>query len=155
MYKTGIDELSGIPTLDLRGAALTDYQLLVKRGFDLLLGGLVLILSLPIMGVVALAIWLIDGGPVLFVQKRVGENGRLFNMYKFRTMVINAEELQAQIDHEDENGNLTHKTVHDSRVTWLGYHLRRLSLDELPQLLNVVMGTMSMVGPLSRIALPC
>ena len=147
LYKTDIEDFAGIPMLDLRAAALSDYQLLVKRGFDLFFGLIALLLALPLMGLIALAIWLDDGAPILFVQKRVGENGRIFDMYKFRTMVKNAEKLQPLVQYEDENGNLIHKTVNDPRVTRVGRYLRRLSLDELPQLFNVVMGAMSLVGP--------
>ncbi len=99
------------------------------------------------MALSALMIHLEDGAPVLFRQKRVGENGRLFDMLKFRTMVRNAEQLQGQVEKRDENGNLIHKTKDDPRVTRVGRLLRRLSLDELPQLFNVLAGTMSLVGP--------
>ena len=147
LYRTDIEDFAGIPMLDLRAAALSDYQLLVKRGFDLLFGLLALIFVLPLMGIIALTIWIEDGRPVLFIQKRVGENGRIFDMYKFRTMVKDAEKLKAQVERLDENGNLIHKTESDPRVTRFGQILRRLSLDELPQLFNVVMGSMSLVGP--------
>ena len=147
LYKTDIEDFAGIPMLDLRAAALSDYQLLVKRSFDLVLGLAALLLALPLMGVIALLIWLNDGRPVLFLQKRVGENGRLFNMYKFRTMVKNAESLRSLVEHVDADGNFVHKTENDPRVTRLGRFLRRYSLDELPQLFNVVGGTMSLVGP--------
>jgi exopolysaccharide biosynthesis polyprenyl glycosylphosphotransferase len=133
--------------LDLRAGALSDYQLLVKRGFDLVCGLLALLLTLPVMGLIALVIWLEDGSPILFRQKRVGENGRIFEMYKFRTMVKDAEKLQAQVEKKDENGNLIHKTGDDPRVTRAGRFLRRFSLDELPQFFNIVMGSMSLVGP--------
>ena len=82
-----------------------------------------------------------------FRQKRVGENGRLFEMLKFRTMVRNAEKLQSEVEKRDSDGNLIHKTKDDPRVTRVGRLLRRLSLDELPQLFNVIAGTMSLVGP--------
>ncbi len=147
LYKTNIEDLGGIPTLDLRAAALSDFQLLVKRGFDLLIGTLALMVSLPLMGVVAMAVWLDDGKPVLFKQERVGENGRIFSMYKFRTMVKKAEQMQTKIEKMDQNGNLVHKREDDPRITRLGRFLRRYSLDELPQLFNVVLGNMSLVGP--------
>jgi exopolysaccharide biosynthesis polyprenyl glycosylphosphotransferase len=147
LYKTDIEDFAGIPMLDLRAGALSDYQLLVKRGFDLVCGLLALLLTLPVMGLIALVIWLEDGSPILFRQKRVGENGRIFEMYKFRTMVKDAEKLQAQVEKKDENGNLIHKTGDDPRVTRAGRFLRRFSLDELPQFFNIVMGSMSLVGP--------
>jgi exopolysaccharide biosynthesis polyprenyl glycosylphosphotransferase len=147
LYKTGIEDFAGIPMLDLRAAALSDYQLLVKRGFDLFFGSIALLLTFPAMGLIALAIWLDDKGPIFFRQKRVGENGRVFEMYKFRTMVKDAENLQTIVERKDEDGNLIHKTEYDPRVTRSGQFLRRFSLDELPQFFNVVMGTMSLVGP--------
>ena len=147
LYKTDIEDFAGIPMLDLRAAALSDYQLLVKRSFDLLLGTVALLLTLPLMGLIALVIWLDDGSPILFCQKRAGENGRVFDMYKFRTMVKDAEILRELVEKEDENGNLIHKTENDPRVTRVGRFLRRFSLDELPQFFNVVTGSMSLVGP--------
>jgi exopolysaccharide biosynthesis polyprenyl glycosylphosphotransferase len=147
LYKTDIEDFAGIPMLDLRAAALSDYQLLVKRGFDLFFGSLALVLTLPIMGLIAIVIWLDDGSPIIFRQKRVGENGRIFDMYKFRTMVKDAEKLKELVEQKDENGNLIHKTENDPRVTRTGRFLRRFSLDELPQFFNVVMGSMSLVGP--------
>lgn len=147
LYKTDIEDFAGIPMLDLRAGALSDYQLLIKRGFDLVCGLIALLLTLPVMAAIALVIWLDDGSPILFRQKRVGENGRIFEMYKFRTMVKDAEKLQALVEQKDEDGNLIHKTENDPRVTRTGRFLRRFSLDELPQLFNIVMGTMSLVGP--------
>jgi exopolysaccharide biosynthesis polyprenyl glycosylphosphotransferase len=147
LYRTGIEDFAGIPMLDLRAAALSDYQLLVKRGFDLFFGSIALLLALPLIGIISLAIWLDDGRPVLFVQKRVGENGRIFDIYKFRTMVKDAEKMRSLVEQKDGNGNLIHKTDNDPRVTRIGRFLRRFSLDELPQFFNVVMGTMSLVGP--------
>jgi len=147
LYKTDIEDFAGIPMLDLRAAALSDYQLLVKRGFDLFFGVFALLLTLPVMGIIALVIWIEDGRPIIFRQERVGENGRIFEMYKFRTMVKEADKLRALVEQKDENGNLIHKKEDDPRVTRVGRFLRRFSLDELPQLFNIVMGSMSLVGP--------
>jgi len=133
--------------LDLRASAIDDYQRMMKRAFDIFLSFLALVLMLPLMGILALVILLDDGSPVLFRQKRVGENGRLFEILKFRTMVRNAENLQIQVEKQDTNGNLIHKTKDDPRVTRSGHFLRRFSLDELPQLFNILAGTMSIVGP--------
>jgi lipopolysaccharide/colanic/teichoic acid biosynthesis glycosyltransferase len=118
-----------------------------KRIFDLLLGFLALILTFPLMALSALMIYLEDGFPIIFRQTRVGRNGCLFEIYKFRTMIKNAEQLQGQVEQRDSHGNLIHKTKGDPRVTRVGRILRRLSLDELPQLFNVLAGTMSLVGP--------
>jgi exopolysaccharide biosynthesis polyprenyl glycosylphosphotransferase len=147
LYRTDIEDFAGIPMLDLRASAIDDYQRMMKRAFDVCFGLLSLIPVLPVMSALALLILLEDGAPVLFRQKRVGENGRLFEMLKFRTMVRNAEALRNQVEKVDENGNLIHKTRDDPRVTRVGRLLRRFSLDELPQLFNILAGTMSLVGP--------
>lgn len=147
LYKTGIEDFAGIPMLDLRASAIDDYQRMTKRVFDVVLSVIGLILTTPLLALISLCIFLEDGRPVLFHQKRVGENGRLFTMYKFRTMVKNAEDLRETVEKKDDNGNLIHKSRHDNRVTRVGRVLRRFSLDELPQLFNILHGTMSMVGP--------
>jgi exopolysaccharide biosynthesis polyprenyl glycosylphosphotransferase len=147
LYKTAIETFADIPMLDLRASAIDDYQLLVKRIFDFVLSTIGLLLVSPLMLIISLAILLEDGQPILFRQKRVGENGRIFSMLKFRTMVKNAEELKSQVEHLDTEGNVIHKTRHDPRVTRVGRLLRRFSLDEFPQLFNILNGTMSLVGP--------
>ncbi len=147
LHQARVEDFLNIPMLDLRAAALTENQRMLKRGFDLLVCLLVLIPLMPILLLSALLIWLDDGPPILFKQKRVGENGRIFTMYKFRTMVKNAEQMQSQVEQTDENGNVIHKRPDDPRVTRAGRILRRLSIDEFPQLFNVMRGTMSLVGP--------
>ncbi len=147
LHQARVEDFLNIPMLDLRAPALSESQRLVKRAFDLVLCLLLLIPLTPVMLVRALMIWLDDGPPIFFKQKRVGENGRIFTMYKFRTMVKNAEKLQAQVSQVDENGNLIHKRRDDPRVTHAGRILRRLSIDEFPQFFNVMRGTMSLVGP--------
>ena len=147
LYRTDIEDFAGIPMLDLRASAIDDYQRMIKRAFDLFVGLFTLMPALPLMALSALMVFLEDGPPVLFRQRRVGENGRLFEMLKFRTMVKNAEQLQALVEKRDLDGNLIHKAKDDPRVTRVGRLLRRLSLDELPQLFNVLAGTMSLVGP--------
>ena len=137
----------GIPMFDLRAPALSEVQRLIKRAFDIVLSLLALIPILPLMAIISLVILLDDGRPIFFRQKRVGENGRLFAMYKFRSMVKNAEQLQSQVEQKDENGNIIHKRRDDPRVTRVGRLLRRFSLDELPQIFNVLRGTLSLVGP--------
>jgi exopolysaccharide biosynthesis polyprenyl glycosylphosphotransferase len=147
LYKTDIEDFAGVPMLDLRAPALTEYQRLVKRAFDLFFGSLVLLPALPIMALISLGIWIFEGRPVFFVQKRVGENGRIFEVYKFRTMVKNADQITSAVEKTDFEGNIIHKHADDPRVTGIGRFLRRFSLDEFPQLFNVVRGTMSLVGP--------
>ncbi len=147
LYRTDIESVAGIPMLDLRASAIDDYQRTVKRTFDIVAGLLALPFALPWMALSAILIFIEDGNPVLFHQQRVGENGRLFEMLKFRTMVKNAEQLKGQVEKRDADGNLIHKSKNDPRITRTGRLLRRLSLDELPQLFNVLAGTMSLVGP--------
>lgn len=147
LHKAVVEEFAGIPMLDLRAPALNDYQRMVKRAFDLAISLFLLPPSLLIMIVIALAIRLEGAGPILFSQQRVGENGRLFWMHKFRTMVPDAEQLRHMVERVDEKGNLIHKMMDDPRVTRVGRFLRRTSLDELPQLFNVLTGNMSLIGP--------
>jgi exopolysaccharide biosynthesis polyprenyl glycosylphosphotransferase len=147
LHKAVIDEFAGIPMLDLRAPALTDYQRMTKRAFDLAVTIFILPVVLILMGLIALAIRIEGPGPILFRQKRVGENGRLFEMLKFRTMLPNAEELRHLVERLDEDGHLIHKTVTDPRITRVGHLLRQTSLDELPQIINILKGDMSLVGP--------
>jgi exopolysaccharide production protein ExoY len=124
---------------------------LAKRAIDVVLAGLLLLLSAPIMLLVAASIRLLMGGPVVFGHNRVGHRGRHFVCYKFRTMASNAEELlqrhlAANPDAARE-WRATHKLASDPRVTALGHILRKSSLDELPQLFNVLRGDMSLIGP--------
>lgn len=144
---THVENLAGLSLLDLRSPALDEYSRIIKRAFDLIISALALILVSPIMLLVALVILIIDGRPVLFLQDRVGENNRIFKIIKFRTMVRDADKMRAQVEFIDENGNMIHKSRNDPRVTPLGRLLRTLSLDELPQLINVIIGDMSIVGP--------
>lgn len=147
LHHASAEEFAGIPMLDLRAPALNDYQRAIKRIFDVVITLLGMPFALPLMGIIALAIQLESRGPVLFTQDRAGENGHTFKMWKFRTMVENAESLRHLVERKDENGRLIHKSAEDPRVTPLGKFLRRLSLDELPQLFNILHGQMSLVGP--------
>jgi len=118
---------------------------------DIALALTAIVLLSPIILIVALAIRLSEGGPVMFSQKRLGFNGREFDCYKFRTMVTNAEERLAQLLENDPEAALewrkNQKLVNDPRITTLGHILRKSSLDELPQLINILRGDMSCVGP--------
>ena len=122
-------------------------QLISKRVFDLSVCLLVLPVALVLMALVALAIRIDSPGPIVFVQQRTGRDGRRFSMYKFRTMVANAEELKASLAHLNILTPPDFKIPEDPRITKVGRFLRRTSLDELPQLVNVVRGDMSLVGP--------
>ncbi|HWC69300.1 MAG TPA: sugar transferase [Acidimicrobiales bacterium] len=118
-----------------------------KRALDLVILALATPLVLPILAVVALLVRLDSPGPVIFTQYRTGRHGRRFKMYKFRTMVENAEELKASLAHLNILPAPDFKIVDDPRITRIGRFLRKTSLDELPQLLNVVRGEMTLVGP--------
>ena len=147
LHQAGLADFAGVPMLDLRAPVLSEYQRQVKRLFDLIVTVVLLIPALPLMGVLALLIWVFDGRPILFKQKRAGENGRLFTIYKFRTMLPNADENLFKSAETDLHGNILHKHRNDPRITSLGRILRRFSLDELPQLFNILSGSMSLVGP--------
>ena len=123
-----------------------EYQI-AKRIFDVSLSLLALPLLLPLMVGCALLIWLDNPGPVLFKQPRTGKGGYRFRMYKFRTMVTNAEELKQKYAHLNELTWPDFKITNDPRVTRVGRILRKTSLDELPQIFNVLKGQMSLVGP--------
>jgi exopolysaccharide biosynthesis polyprenyl glycosylphosphotransferase len=121
--------------------------MLLKGAFDRVLGTLLLIVAAPLMVAVALAVRLDDRGPVLFRQTRIGVGGEEFTMLKFRSMVPDAENHLPALSHGSDGNALLFKLRQDPRVTRVGAVLRRLSLDELPQLINVVRGDMSLVGP--------
>lgn len=122
--------------------------LVVKRLFDLLFVLLALPFWLPLMGLISLVIKLqAPGAPVFFIQKRTGKGGKRFDMYKFRTMVPNAEELKQKYMHLNELQWPDFKISHDPRITPTGRFLRQTSLDEIPQLINIFTGDMSLVGP--------
>ncbi|MBO9324991.1 MAG: sugar transferase [Roseiflexus sp.] len=119
-----------------------------KRIMDLTLSLLAIPIVLPLFAIIALAIKIESpGGPVIFTQNRTGKSGRRFKMYKFRTMVPNAEELKKQLAHLNELQWPDFKITNDPRVTRVGKFLRKTSLDELPQIINVIRGDMSLVGP--------
>ena len=147
LYRTVTEDFAGLPLLDLRAAALDDYERTVKRAFDLAFGAAALILAAPFLALAAVLILCFDGRPIFYMHNRVGENGRLFRMYKFRTMIVNADRMRPLAEARDTQGHLVHKARDDPRITSLGRILRRFSIDELPQLLNVLRGEMSLVGP--------
>ena len=118
-----------------------------KRAIDIIGAGSGLLLLSPVIAIVACAVKFTSKGPIFFSQKRVGKNGKLFDMYKFRSMVVNAEELKEKLAHQNEMSGPMFKMKDDPRVTKVGKFIRKTSLDELPQLWNVLKGDMSLVGP--------
>ena len=147
LHRASVEELAGIPMLNLRAPALSEYQRMTKRAFDVLVTLVSMIAALPAMGIIALLVRLTSPGPIFYRAKRAGENGRIFEMLKFRTMVHNADQLLSQVAMQDPQGNTIFKVQDDPRVTPLGRFLRKTSMDELPQLFNVLRGDMSLVGP--------
>jgi len=137
----------GAPLFELRPPVLTGFDWAVKRTFDLGVSALVLVLGLPLWLLIALAIKLDSRGPVFFVDTRIGVGEREFGMLKFRTMVAEAPTLQADLEAENEAGGALFKIRDDPRVTRVGRVLRRFSLDEIPQIVNVLEREMSLVGP--------
>jgi exopolysaccharide biosynthesis polyprenyl glycosylphosphotransferase len=124
-----------------------DHRLMIKRATDVVVAVIALALAAPVLVLIAIAIKLTSPGPVFFLQERYGWRKRRFRMIKFRTMVSDAEALQASLEARNEAGGPVFKIRDDPRVTRLGRFLRKTSLDELPQLWNVLRGDMSLVGP--------
>jgi len=137
----------GVPLFELRPPAFVGIDWFVKRAFDLVVSGLVLLAGLPLWLGIAAMLKLTSRGPVLFRDRRVGLGEQQFGMLKFRTMYADAAGLQAELEASNEADGPLFKIREDPRVTPLGAVLRRLSLDEIPQLWNVLKGDMSLVGP--------
>jgi exopolysaccharide biosynthesis polyprenyl glycosylphosphotransferase len=146
-FRTRMDELLGFPVIRLRASAIEGRARISKRLLDLVITIPMLMLCLPFLPLVALIIRLDSPGPALFKQERVGENCCPFKVWKIRTMVKNADDLLPEVMRETLNGQIIHKQPNDPRVTRIGRLLRRFSLDELPQMWNVLKGEMSWVGP--------
>jgi exopolysaccharide biosynthesis polyprenyl glycosylphosphotransferase len=141
------DDLHGVKVMGVRRFDLTRSSAAVKRAFDLLFASIGLLLVSPLMIVIAVAIKLDTQGPLFFRQLRVGRHGQRFPMFKFRTMIPDAEALKDSLRHRNEAEDGLFKITDDPRVTRVGRLLRKTALDELPQLLNVLRGEMSLVGP--------
>jgi exopolysaccharide biosynthesis polyprenyl glycosylphosphotransferase len=150
--RTTIRPTAGLTLLHVDHPQLTGPRLVVKEIFDRAIAGLALVLLSPLFGLVAMAIRLSDAGPALFTQTRVGKDGRTFKIYKFRTMVVDAEKRLAELRLSNDSDGVLFKMRRDPRITAIGGRLRKWSVDELPQLINVFRGEMSLVGP--RPALP-
>ncbi|MCP3137198.1 exopolysaccharide biosynthesis polyisoprenyl-phosphate hexose-1-phosphate transferase EpsZ [Pyxidicoccus xibeiensis] len=123
------------------------HQMAMKRLFDICVSAVALWMLLPLLAFVALAVKLTSKGPIFFKQLRVGQNGKSFYMLKFRSMVVNAEELKAKLAAQNEMSGPVFKMKNDPRITGIGRFIRKFSIDELPQFINVLRGEMSIVGP--------
>jgi exopolysaccharide biosynthesis polyprenyl glycosylphosphotransferase len=141
-----VDDVEGVTVLGVNPPILSRSSRILKRTLDLTVAAVVLVLSAPLLGIIALAIKLDSRGPVFFKQRRVGRGGRPFCLYKFRTMVDGAESQTDELFGGSEDANWL-KLEHDPRITRVGRMLRHFSLDELPQFLNIFKGEMSLVGP--------
>lgn len=142
-----VESVANVPILHVDQIRLIGWKAAVKRVLDLAIVLLLGVLSLPVLLLAILAVRLDDGGPVFFVQRRVGKDGRLFRLYKFRTMVVDAEDRLKDLQELNEAGQHFFKIREDPRVTRVGRFLRKWSIDEIPQFWNVIRGDMSMVGP--------
>lgn len=142
-----ITELGGIPLISIKQVRISAFTRLLKRAIDVVFSACVLLLVAPLMGLIALVIKLDSPGPVLFRQVRVGKGGKPFILYKFRSMIVDAEEQKELLRGLNQADGPIFKMKEDPRVTRLGRWLRRLSWDELPQFFNVLRGDMSLVGP--------
>lgn len=147
LVQANVEMLGSFPLIGLRDPLIRGLPRMFKRAFDIIISIIFIILSAPIMAAVSIAIRFDSAGPILFRQIRVGENNKPFEMLKFRTMVADAERrMMEKLEDAGEN-DIVHKHADDPRVTKVGRFLRRYSLDELPQLFNVLKGEMSLVGP--------
>jgi exopolysaccharide biosynthesis polyprenyl glycosylphosphotransferase len=149
---TAIEYIGPFPTIHLHRGRTREFGLAVKRSFDIVVSLFALILLSPLLAAIAIVVKLDGDGPVFYGAERIGKKGRVFRCFKFRTMVQDADNRRAALMHMNERDGVLFKVTNDPRVTRAGRVLRKYSLDELPQLLNVLKGDMSIVGPRPPIA---
>lgn len=142
-----VDDVEGIPLLDVGHVELSRFNMVMKRAFDLFVGGFCFLLFLPVLAVMAIVIKLDSKGPVFFRQERMGRGGKSFMILKFRSMEAGADALREELAEQNEYSGPMFKMQRDPRVTRVGGFIRRWSIDELPQIINVMKGDMSLVGP--------
>jgi exopolysaccharide biosynthesis polyprenyl glycosylphosphotransferase len=153
LTRVDVEDLGGVPLIGVHDVTISRSALMMKRVFDILGAAVGLLLAAPFMALVALAIRLDSPGPILFTQDRVGLGGRTFRIFKFRSMHIGADADREALEDLNEADGPLFKIRDDPRLTRVGRFLRRTSMDELPQLFNVLRGDMSLIGP--RPPLPC
>jgi exopolysaccharide biosynthesis polyprenyl glycosylphosphotransferase len=146
-WNSPIEYIGQFPTIPLHSGHVPEMGLVLKRGMDLLLAALTLAILAPLLVLIAAAIKLDSDGPILYLSERIGKKGCVFRCVKFRTMVSDAEKRKAELAHMNERDGVLFKISKDPRITRLGRFLRKYSLDELPQFINVLRGDMSIVGP--------
>jgi exopolysaccharide biosynthesis polyprenyl glycosylphosphotransferase len=146
-WNSPIEYIGQFPTIPLHCGHVPEVGLFIKRLIDVLLSGVALIMLLPLLLIVSIAVKLDSRGPIFYSSERIGKRGRVFKCTKFRTMVRDAEKRRADVMHMNERDGVLFKISNDPRITTVGRFLRKYSLDELPQFLNVLKGDMSIVGP--------
>jgi exopolysaccharide biosynthesis polyprenyl glycosylphosphotransferase len=147
LARSSAEDLHGEPLITHYSNSLDGWPVFIKRLVDIMASALLILLVSPILLAAAILIKLTSPGPIFFVQKRLGRNKRRFDVYKFRTMVADAEARMREIEHLNEVSGPVFKIKNDPRITPIGRFLRKTSIDELPQLFNVLRGEMSLVGP--------
>ncbi len=147
LVSSEVELLGNLLLIGIREPVIKGHRRFAKRVLDLAVSVVVLIVAWPLLLLIAIGIRIDSPGPIIYRARRVGENGRVFDMYKFRTMIVGADKLQDEVTQIDDEGRTIFKIKGDPRVTRLGKWLRRTSLDELPQVFNVLKGEMSLVGP--------
>jgi len=146
-FNSSIEYIGNCPSIPLHRSDLREFEQTLKRGVDILLSALVLILLLPVMTAIAILIKLDTPGPVFYLSERLGKKGRTFTCIKFRSMVSDADARRLELTKHNERDGVLFKMANDPRITKVGRFLRKYSLDELPQFFNVLKGEMSIVGP--------
>ena len=151
-WPTPIEYVGQFPTIPLHRGTVPEVSLLLKRGFDIVFSLATLLILAPLLLLIAVAIRLDSRGPVFYFSERIGKKGRVFRCIKFRTMVQDAESRREELAHLNERDGVLFKVTNDPRISRVGRILRKYSLDELPQFINVLLGQMSVVGPRPPIA---
>jgi len=151
-WNAPVEYIGQFPTIPLHRREFRAGSFIMKRTLDLTLSSLALLTMAPLLAMIAIAVKLDSSGPILYRAQRIGRKGRNFACFKFRTMVVNADELKKKLEHMNERDSILFKMANDPRITSVGRFLRKYSLDELPQFLNVLRGDMSLVGPRPPIA---
>jgi len=151
-WNSPIEYVGQFPTIPLHRGHVPELGFALKRVLDIVFSGLLLLIFSPFLILISIAIMIESKGPAFYASERIGKKGRVFRCYKFRTMVRDAEKRRAEIMHMNERDGVLFKVANDPRITRLGRILRRYSLDELPQFINVLRGDMSVVGPRPPIA---
>jgi len=151
-WNSPIEYIGQFPTIPLHRGHVPELELILKRCFDIVFSVSFLLVFSPLLLILAIAVKLDSPGPALYRSERIGKKGRVFRCIKFRTMVDGADRRRAEVAHMNERDGVLFKISNDPRITKLGQFLRKYSLDELPQFLNVLRGEMSVVGPRPPIA---